>query len=111
MYGKANYRCESKNTNCDIGSDFKPKCGNCPFTLAFGGIASAPNVVLNYSLALNYFKYVAGSENSPVRHRKLIVFDEAHTLENHLTEFNSVQFSEQRCKRLGYEDNSSQVHC
>lgn len=101
MYGKSNYRCESKNTNCDIGSDFKPKCQSCPHKSAFGQISLSPNVVLNYSLAFNLFKYVAGAQGSPVRHRKMIVFDEAHTLENHLTEFNSVQFSEMRCKKLG----------
>jgi ATP-dependent DNA helicase DinG len=101
LYGKSNYNCESKATNCDIGGDIKPKCSECPHKIAFGGIAYAPNVVLNYSLAMNLFKYVAGSDGSPVAPRKLLVFDEAHTLEHHLTEFNSISFSEMRCKKLG----------
>lgn len=99
LYGKSNYTCKPKNTNCDIGSDIKPQCGECPHRAAFGGMAYAPNVVLNYSLALNLFKYVGG-ENSPVRYRKTLIFDEAHTLEHHLTEFNSISFSELRCKKL-----------
>ncbi len=99
LYGKSNYNCESKNTNCDIGSDIKPRCENCPHKHAFNRMPMSPNVVLNYSLALNLFKYVA-DDKGPVRHRKLMVFDEAHTLEHHLTEFNAISFSEMRCKKL-----------
>ena len=99
LYGKGNYKCEPKNTNCDIGSDIKPRCENCPHKHAFNKMAPAANVVMNYSLGLNLFKYVA-DENGPVRHRKTIVFDEAHTLEHHLTEFNAISFSEMRCKKL-----------
>lgn len=99
LYGKANYSCEPKNTNCDIGSDIKPKCSFCPHKDAIAGMAYAPNVVLNYALAFNLFKYVGG-ENGPVRPRKLMVFDEAHTLEHHLTEFNAISFSELRCRKL-----------
>ncbi len=99
LYGKSNYQCEGKNTNCDIGADIKPQCANCPHRDAIQRMPMAPNVVLNYTLALNLFKYVA-SDDGPVRSRKLLVFDEAHTLEHHLTEFNSIVFSEMRCKRL-----------
>jgi len=99
VYGKANYRCESKNTNCDIGDDIKPRCNACPHKDAIAGMNFAPNVVLNYSLALNLFKYLGGKKG-PVRPRKMIVFDEAHTLEHHLTEFNAISFSEMRCKKI-----------
>lgn len=99
MYGKSNYTCESKNTNCDIGGDIKPQCPDCPYKNALRKVGSSPNVVLNYSLALNLFKYV--QDRRVVRPRKLMVFDEAHTLEHHLTEFNAISFSELRCKKLG----------
>ncbi len=99
VYGKNNYRCEPKNTNCDIGDDIKPRCESCPHKDALAQMAYSPNVVLNYALALNLFKYVAGKKG-PVRHRKLLVFDEAHTLEQQLTEFNAISFSEMRCKKL-----------
>lgn len=99
LYGKSNYRCDSKNTNCDIGGDIKPKCEKCPQKEAFHGMGYAKNIVLNYSLALNLFKHV--NDGKYVRHRKLCVFDEAHTLEHHLTEFNAITFSEMRCKKLG----------
>lgn len=99
LYGKSNYRCEPKSTNCDIGSDIKPRCEGCPHKDAMMGMAYSPNVVLNYSLALNLFKYV--KDERIVRRRKLLVFDEAHTLEHHLTEFNAISFSDMRCKKLG----------
>lgn len=98
LYGKSNYTCESKNTNCDIGSDIKPKCKSCPHKDALNIANYAPNCVLNYTLALLLFKYVASDKM--IKHRKLIVFDECHTLENHLTEFNAVQVGERRCKQF-----------
>ncbi len=101
VYGKANYKCAPKDTNCDIGDDIKPRCEVCPHKDAIQRMAYSPNVVLNYALALNLFKYVAAKKNSPVRRRGLLVCDEAHTLENHLTEFNSISFSEMRCKKIG----------
>ena len=33
--------------------------------------------------------------------RDIIVFDEAHTIETHLTEFNAISISEFRCKQIG----------
>lgn len=101
LYGKSNYTCESKNTNCEIGSDIKPKCSTCPHRDAFIQVRNAPNVVLNYTLALNLFKYI--KDDDIVRRRSLIVFDEAHALEGHLTEFNAMVFSEYRCKQLGIQ--------
>ena len=58
-----------------------------------------PNIVLNYTLGLNLFKYVQDSEM--IKRRKLIVFDEAHTLENHLVEFNLININEFKCKKIG----------
>jgi len=99
LYGKSNYKCESKNTNCDIGSDIKPRCETCPHKSAFQQVMYAPNVVLNYTLGLLLFKYVA--DDKIIAKRDLIVFDEAHTLETHLTEFNAIVVSEFRCKQIG----------
>ena len=101
LYGKNNYTCEPKGTNCEVGGLLKPRCNSCPHKAALGQCKSEPNVVLNYTLALNLFKYVYGREGSPINHRKLIVFDEAHQLESFLTEFNAVQISEHKCKRFG----------
>lgn len=97
LYGKANYKCESHNTNCEIGSKLK-KCTNCTHQREFKACAHSPNVVLNYTLAFLLFKYVV--DDKIISKRNLIVFDECHTIENHLTEFNAVSISEARCKQV-----------
>lgn len=97
VYGRSNYTCESKNTNCDIGGDIKPKCESCPATIAREIAMATPNMVLNYTIALTYFKYL--KHKIPVR--DLMVFDECHTLESHLVEFNSIDVSKYKCKQYG----------
>lgn len=99
LYGKANYKCEPKSTNCDIGSDIKPMCEFCPHRTAFQQVMYSPNVVLNYTLGLLLFKYV--NDGKIIARRKLMVFDEAHTLETHLTEFNAIIINDFKCKQIG----------
>lgn len=96
LYGRSNYECKGKKTNCDIGGDIKPMCKSCPARDAATIAFASPNVVLNYTLAFLLFKY-----NQKIRPRKLMVFDECHTLEHHLTEFNMITFTELRCKKVG----------
>jgi len=97
LYGKANYKCEQKNTNCDIGSDIKPKCASCPHRNALNIARKSPNVVLNYTLGLLVFML---SNELNIGKRKLIVFDECHTLEHHLTEFKALQIGVRRCNQF-----------
>lgn len=97
MYGKANYTCSPKRTNCDIGDTIKPKCPSCPYRDNFNSAKAKPNVVLNYTIALLFS--LIGVEF--IRSRKLMVFDECHTLENHLTEFLALTVSQYLCKRYG----------
>lgn len=98
LYGKTNYQCEPKSTNCDIGSSVKPMCPSCPHKEAFNKAIYSPNIVLNYKLALLMFKYISSEKG--IRPRKLMVFDECHTLEHHLTEFNAIQVGEKRCRQF-----------
>lgn len=99
LYGKANYTCESKRTNCEIGSEIKPKCLTCPHRTALEKVKYSQNVVMNYTLALLLFKYAR--DNESITKRKLIVCDEAHKLESTLVDFNMVTISEFRCKQIG----------
>jgi Rad3-related DNA helicase len=94
VYGKANYTCSSKNTTCDIGSDIKPQCDNCPHRNAIGKAIKSPNMLLNYTLALLFFMQ---HDKLGLKKRDVIVFDECHTLENHLTEFGSVNITMKKC--------------
>lgn len=97
MYGKANYKCLPKDTNCDIGGDIKPKCASCPHRDAMASLKGSPNVVLNYSLALLFFMLAA---DIGIGKRKLMILDECHTLEHHLTEFKALQIGEKRCRQF-----------
>lgn len=99
VYGKSNYQCKTKSTNCEVGSEIKPRCEECPHKSAFTKMPHSPNVVLNYTLAFLMFKYLA--DDTIIKKRDLIVFDEAHTIETHLTEFNAISISEFRCKQIG----------
>lgn len=94
FYGKGNYECREHNTTCDIGSMVGFKCSSCPFVVAKMKAKNARNTVLNYKLALLLFEF-----NSTFKRRELIVFDEAHTMENHLIEFDALKVTEWRCKQ------------
>jgi len=96
LYGKSNYQCNQKSTTCDIGSLVKPRCSNCPHESAKGRAKSSPNVVFNYKLALLLFGYT-----QIFKPRQLMVLDECHTVEEHLTEFNSIAVYEKRAEKFG----------
>jgi len=102
LHGKGNYKCKSKNTSCNIGSLVKPRCNNCPFADAKKEAIDSHNTVLNYKLALTSFSYT-----ETFKKRNLMIMDEAHTLERHLVDFDSVDISYVRCKRY---DINFQVH-
>lgn len=94
LHGKSNYKCESKGASCKIGSLVKPKCNNCPFVAAKANARNASNTVLNYKLALTSFQYTDTFEK-----RGLMILDEAHTLEQHLVDFDSVDITYAMCKK------------
>jgi Rad3-related DNA helicase len=96
LYGKANYPCKSKNTTCDIGSIIKPRCDSCPYERAKAHAKSKPNVVFNYKLALLLFGYTQVFDP-----RSLMILDECHTVEEHLTEFNAITVYEKRAEKFG----------
>lgn len=95
VYGRSNYKCEPKNTTCDVGSDLKPKCESCPANDARELALASPNMVLNYSIALTYFKYL----KTRIPARDVMIFDECHVLESHLVEFSSLNISKNMCKK------------
>jgi intein/homing endonuclease len=101
LYGKTNYPCQTRNTSCEVGSIVKPRCSSCPFQRAKSRAKSAADTVLNYKLALTSFAYTNTFDK-----RKLIIFDECHTLENHLVDFDSVQVAEWRCKKYNLKFKS-----
>jgi len=93
LHGKSNYDCH-KGMSCKIGSITKPACDNCPFARAKRDARNAHNTVLNYKLALTSFNYT-----DTFTRRDLMIMDEAHTLERHLVDFDSVDITYARCKK------------
>ena len=102
LHGKSNYKCQSKGASCKIGSLVKPPCEHCPFATAKNYARNAGNTVLNYKLALTSFQYTETFEP-----RKLMILDEAHTLEQHLVDFDSVDITYAMCKKY---DINFKVH-
>jgi len=94
LHGKGNYKCQDKHTTCNIGSIVKPRCKDCPHSEAKKLAREASNTVLNYKLALTSFSYT-----ETFTKRRLMIMDEAHTLERHLVDFDSVDIMYARCKR------------
>jgi len=94
LHGKSNYKCEFKNSTCNIGSIIKPRCHECPFRDAKGHAREASNTVLNYKLALTSFLHT-----ETFKKRELLILDEAHTLEQHLVDFDSVDITYATCER------------
>lgn len=95
LYGKSNYECPGKGVTCDIGELIKPKCSTCVYELARNTAINASNTVLNYKLALILFLY----GRKLFAPRKLIVFDECHSIENHMVDFDAVSFTEKRATK------------
>ncbi len=96
LYGKSNYKCNNRNTTCDIGGLVKPRCDNCPAAQARARAKSSPNVVLNYKLAMLNFVFT-----TTFNQRDLMVLDECHNTEAELTEFDAVQIFAARCEKYG----------
>lgn len=90
LYGKNNYQCEMKNCSCDIGSLVTPKCRDCPYTNAVAQSEHAPNIILNYSMALLMMSFHPKFMNGK---RKLMVVDECHNLEASLIAFSAKKIS------------------
>ena len=94
LYGKSNYTCSSRNTTCDIGGVLRPPCERCPYRMAKAAARSSNNTVLNYTIALLAFKYTQIFKTRPV-----IILDECHTAEEHLTEIDAATITSHRAKK------------
>ena len=101
--GRANYNCDlDARLKCDMGvckKDKKIKC-TCPYIRARHAAYNNHITVLNYSYYFNMFR----SDNSPQKPRHLMVLDEAHSGENNLLDFASIEINRKDFKEfeLGY---------
>ncbi len=97
FYGKSNYECSLKGTNCEIGDLIKPRCAgtSCPHKRAYESALESSNLIMNYSLAITYKLTPADL----MKRRSLIVFDECHNLEKQLIDIFGVFISEKACRK------------
>jgi len=96
LYGKSNYECVSKNTDCSIGCNTPPACEFCSHKAALSSAIASPNLVMNYKLALLHFAYLPLLDK-----RQLMVLDECHSLEKELIAFDSLEISAYHCSKYG----------
>lgn len=93
LYGRNNYDCE-KGVDCEIGAGFGKKCASCPYEAVRERCKSTPNAVMNYQLLMSLLAF---SPSFKEHSFKLMVFDECHTLETYLTEFNNITLNQGKC--------------
>ena len=99
FYGKSNYKCEPKGgVSCAVGSLVKPRCQSCPYATARDHAVKANHTVMNYKLGLSAWAYTRmfKGDNGP-NSRKLMILDEAHTLDSQLCDFDSIKIGNKWC--------------
>lgn len=95
FYGKSNYECPMKGTNCEIGNLVKPVCKPCCHKAAYEEALASRNLVMNYTLAITYKLTPADL----MKKRQLMVFDECHNIEKQLIDLFGVYVSQKSCAR------------
>ena len=94
FYGRQNYKCSNKNTNCETGAMFGKKCKSCPYDKARERALASQLCVMNYDLFLSLKEY---SEKFRDVRFSSIICDEAHKLESFLTDFNTLDWTTEKC--------------
>lgn len=83
LYGKSNYDCiKDIGVKCDNPTCGKEKCPTCPYLTAREACLDARAAIMNYSLLFSLKMYSPLIEKRPVA-----IYDEAHNLEDQLTDF------------------------
>ncbi len=95
LYGKSNYDClKDMGLKCDNPTCKKPFCENCPYKVARNNCLSADASVMNYALMFSLRMY------SPlIEERPIAIYDEAHNLEDQLTDFIGINISPKTFKQ------------
>lgn len=95
LYGKSNYHCiKDVGVRCDNPTCGKEKCPDCPYINAREACLSDQAAVMNYSLLFSLRMYSPLIEKRPVA-----IYDEAHNLEDQLTNFIGLNISSRTFKQ------------
>lgn len=109
MWGRSNFQCQKRRgadcSTCQVQLFNEhvsnparkiPKCDNCPYEACKREVLASPFQVLNYTYFLTEANYIGMFSDYPI-----IVSDESDTLERHLRNFVSVDFTPGMSKKLG----------
>ena len=104
LWGRNSYSCTQFACSCEQGKEFqkvsKSKCENCPYDhdrdQFMGGIISLTNFHMFTIMSMN--KLLDRRESS------ILIVDEAHELENVVSNFVSVTLSQKNLSSMGFED-------
>jgi ATP-dependent DNA helicase DinG len=108
LKGKANYWCETHQTDCDSASvindpgkegDDRKVCTTCPYKEAKQRFIDNPNGVTNFAYYLNETQY-AGQLSD----RTMLLIDEAQNVEEQILGFADTTVRLSRVKQIGMDD-------
>ena len=95
FYGRSNYTCvfggEDDDLNCENGKTPGVKCPGCPYEKARTEALAKKAAILNTSLQF------ANTFTKPFHARRILVIDEAHSLERVLCDYDLFSITKRRC--------------
>lgn len=106
LKGKENYECEQYTCSCAEGQEFnklnKTKCESCPYSGAKESFINGNISLTNFYLYILYTLYMP--ELLKMRGSKVLIVDEAHILDDVMSDFISIKITENVIKRLKFSD-------
>lgn len=107
LWGRNSYSCTQFSCSCEQGKEFqkvsKSKCEDCPYD-------HARDQFMNGKISLtNFHMFTLMSMNSLLDRREssVLIVDEAHELENVVSNFVSVTLSHRNLSSMGFEDSEA----
>lgn len=98
FYGRSNYKCVWSNDldeiDCKQGNVPNSPCAGCPYQKARHEALAKKATILNTSLQFN------NTYAEKFMERRILVIDEAHSLERVLCDYNMFSITKIRCKQL-----------
>lgn len=101
--GRSNYDCiEMEDMNCNQGrcKSTKKACFECPYKLAIKVAGDSQLTTLNYHV----FLFVSKHDSSPFLPRPILIFDEAHRIEEVLMGFVDLELTQKKLNELGISE-------
>lgn len=106
LKGKENYECSQYSCSCAEGQEFnklnKTKCESCPYSGAKESFINGNISLTNFHLYILYTLYMP--EMLKMRGSKVLIVDEAHILDDVMSDFISIKITENIIKRLKFSD-------